>query len=152
MYHFMVRRILGKAFRDINEGAYEKILPQFSAQHRHVMFGHHALGGERHTLHSTTAWYERLKRLLPGLQFEIRGIAVTGWPWRTLAMVSWSDRFTLPDGMSGSNQGVHEFMLAWGRVRSLLVHCDTAKLERYCDQIAAAGNAEALAAPICDLQ
>jgi hypothetical protein len=150
MYHFFVRRVLRKAFRDINEGAYQRILPQFAAQHRHVLFGNHALAGERHTLRSTTDWYGRLGRLLPGLQFDIRGMAVSGWPWRTLAMVAWNDHFTLPDGSAGSNQGVHEFTLSWGRVQSLLVHCDTSKLEGYCAQLARSGKSEALAAPICD--
>jgi hypothetical protein len=150
MYHFIVRRILGKAFRDINEGAYERILPQFAVRHRHAMFGHHALAGERHTLATTTQWYARLRRLLPDLQFEVRGIAVAGWPWRTLALVAWNDRFTLPDGTTGSNQGVHEFVLSWGRVQSLLVHCDTSRLEEYCARIASAGIPEALAAPLSD--
>jgi hypothetical protein len=150
MYHLMVRRNLRQAFRDINAGIYERIVARFSAQHRHVMFGRHALAGERRTLPSTVAWYGRLKRLLPDLQFRIHGIAVSGWPWRTLAAVTWSDRFSLPDGTVGMNQGVHEFTLKWGRVHSLLVHCDTAKLERYFQQIAASGIPEALAAPIED--
>jgi hypothetical protein len=151
MYHLMVRRNLRQAFRDINAGAYEPIVAKFSAEHRHVMFGRHALAGERRTLPSTAQWYGRLKRLLPDLQFQIHGIAVTGWPWLTLALVTWSDRFSLPDGSLGMNQGVHEFILKWGRVHSLRVHCDTGKLERYCQQIAAGGNPEALAAPISDL-
>jgi hypothetical protein len=151
MYHFMVRRVLRKAFRDINAGAFQRILPQFSVRHRHVMFGNHALAGERHSLSSTTEWYARLGRLLPDLQFEIHAIAVSGWPSRTIAMVGWTDHFTLPNGIPGSNQGVHEFQLSWGQVKSLQIHCDTAKLQDYCLRIAAAGVPEALAAPICDL-
>jgi hypothetical protein len=79
-----------------------------------------------------------------------RAGAVAGWPWRTVALVSWVDHFTLPDGAAGSNQGVHEFVLRWGRVQSLEVHCDTARLAGYCARIAAAGVAEALAPPISD--
>jgi hypothetical protein len=150
MYHFIVRRLLSRAFRDINAGAYERIVPQFSATHRHVMYGNHALGGERRTLASTTRWYARLKRLMPDLKFDIRSIAVTGWPWHTVATVAWADRFSLPDGTVGSNQGVHEFVLRWGRVQSLAVHCDTARFEAYCARMAAAGRSEALAAPIAD--
>lgn len=102
-------------------------------------------------IRSTTQWYARLKRLLPGLRFDIDAIAVTGWPWRTIATVTWKDRFTLPDGSTGANQGVHEFELRWGRVHKLEVHCDTAKLENYCRHMAAAGIAEAAAAPISDV-
>lgn len=151
MYHSIVKRKLRRAFRDINAGAYERILPQFAASHRHVMYGDHALAGERHTIASTTQWYGRLKRLLPDLQFDVHSVAVTGWPWRTFATVIWSDRFSLPDGSVGSNQGVHAFELRWGLVASLAVHCDTARLAAYCGQIAALGVSEAAASPISDV-
>ncbi|MBI3367270.1 MAG: nuclear transport factor 2 family protein [Burkholderiales bacterium] len=150
MYHWIVRRKLRQAFRDINAGRYERIVPQFSARPRHAMHGDHALGGERRTLASTTAWYARLQRLLPDLAFEVRAIAVTGWPWRTLATVTWDDRFTLPDGTPASNHGVHEFELRWGRVHSLVVHCDTARLQGYCARMVASGVSEAGAPPITD--
>jgi len=151
MYHFIVRRKLARAFRDINAGAYERIVPQFAAQHRHVVYGMHALAGERCTLPSTSAWYQRLQRLLPDLRFDVKAIAVSGWPWRTVALVSWTDRFSLPDGSQGANQGVHEFELRWGRVTALAVHCDTARLAGYCQRLAEAGRGEAAAPPISDL-
>ena len=148
MYHFIVKQKLRRAFADINAARYERIVPQFATSHRHVMYGEHALGGERHTIKSTAAWYARLQRLLPNLRFDMQAIAVTGWPWNTTAMVSWNDHFTLPDGSAGSNQGVHVFGLAWGRVTALAVHCDTAKFQRYCARIAQLGQAEATTAPI----
>ncbi len=122
MYHFIVKRKLRRAFANINAGRYETIVPQFASEHRHVMYGDHALGGERRTIASITAWYDRLHRLLPDVSFDVQAIAVTGWPWHTVAMVTWNDRFTLPDGSAGNNQGVHVFSLAWGRVSSLVVH------------------------------
>lgn len=150
MYHFIVKQKLRRAFADINAGRYERIVPQFAAQHRHIMYGEHALAGQRHTLASTRAWYERLQRLLPDLRFDVHAIAVTGWPWNTTAMVSWKDHFTLPDGSAAGNQGVHVFTLAWGRVTSLAVHCDTAKLAGYCESIKVGGCPEAAAPPITD--
>ena len=150
MYHFIVKQTLRRAFGDINAGRYERIVPLFAAEHRHVMYGENALGGERHTIQSTTAWYARLQRLLPDLRFDVQAIAVTGWPWNTTALVSWNDHFTLPDGNAGSNQGVHVFGLKWGRATSLAVHCDTAKLQRYCERIAQLGTTEATATPISD--
>ncbi len=151
MYQFIVRQKLRAAFRDINAARYDRIVPQFAARHRHVMHGQHALGGVRHTLASATLWYARLHRLLPDLRFDVHAIAVTGWPWNTVATVVWNDHFTLPDGSPGSNQGVHVFGLAWGRVTSLAVHCDTAKFQAYCTQMTQSGLAEAGAAPIIDL-
>jgi len=150
MYHFIVKQKLRRAFRDINAGRYDRIVPQFAARHQHTMYGNHALAGERTTITSTAQWYGRLQRLLPDLCFDVHAVAVTGWPWSTVATVAWNDHFTLPDGSPGSNQGVHAFGLAWGRVTSLAVHCDTAKLEGYCLRMAAMGREEAIAAPITD--
>ncbi len=150
MYHFIVKQKLRRAFSDINASRYERIVPQFAAEHRHIMYGNHALGGERHTIESTTAWYARLQRLLLDLRFDVQAIAVTGWPWNTTAMVCWNDHFALPDGSAGSNQGVHVFGLAWGRVTSLAVHCDTAKFAGYCELMATHGMVEAKGTLIID--
>lgn len=150
MYHAVVRAKLRAAFAAINRGAYERVLPQFAEPLRHVMHGTHALAGERHTLAATRRWYARLQRLLPDLRFDVRAIAVTGWPWHTTATVCWTDHFTLPDGSRGSNEGVHEFTLRWGRVHGLAVHCDTARLQAYCARMAACGVAEAAEPPITD--
>lgn len=151
MYHLIVRSKLRRAFAAINRGDYSAIVAQFAPRHRHVMYGRHALAGERNTHASTARWYARLQRLLPGLHFEVHAIAVAGWPWHTVATVTWSDRFTLPDGSPGTNEGVHEFVLRWGRVHTLAVHCDTARLAAYCQRMAQCGLAEAVAAPITDL-
>lgn len=152
MYHAIVRRKLRRAFADINAGRYEGIVAQFAPRHRHAMAGQHALAGERRSLASTALWYERLQRLLPGLAFDIRAIVVGGMPWHTVATVAWDDRFTLPDGTTGSNTGVHEFELRWGRVRSLVIHCDSQRLQRYCERLVECGVAEAGAAPITDVR
>ena len=148
MYHAIVRRKLLNAFAELNAGRYEGIPAQFAAAHRHRMVGNHALGGERRDLAATTRWYARLQRLLPGLRFEVDGVWVSGWPWRTRAVISWRDRFQLPGGREGSNVGMHEFELRWGRVSALTVHCDTARLAAYLAEVAAAGQPEALAEPI----
>lgn len=148
MYHFIVARRLRQAFDALNAGRYDSIPAQFAARHRHRMVGEHALGGERQSLAATTRWYERLQRLLPGLRFEVDGVWVSGWPWRTRAVIAWRDRFQLPGGREGSNCGMHEFELRWGRVSAMTVHCDTARLAGYLAEVAAAGQPEALAAPI----
>jgi ketosteroid isomerase-like protein len=150
MYHAIVRHKLRRAFADINAGRYEGIVAQFAPRHRHAMPGRHALAGERHGAESTARWYARLQRLLPGLAFDVRAIVVGGMPWKTTAAVAWDDRFTLPDGTQGSNTGVHEFELRWGRVHSLVIHCDSQRLQGYCDRLVACGVAEAGAAPITD--
>ncbi len=152
MYHAIVRRKLRRAFADINAGRYDGIVAQFAPQHRHAMAGRHALAGDRRSVASTARWYERLQRLLPGLQFDVRAIVVGGMPWHTTAAVSWDDRFALPDGTQGSNTGVHEFELRWGRVSSLVIHCDSQRLQQYCEHLVACGVAEAGAEPITDVR
>jgi ketosteroid isomerase-like protein len=151
MHHAIVRRKLQAAFAAINAGRYEGVLAAFAPDHRHAMAGVHALGGERRSLASTRRWYLRLQRLLPGLAFRVRSVVVRGAPWRTVALVAWDDAFRLPDGTLGTNHGVHEFELRWGRVSSLTVHCDTQRLSGYLQCMAAAGIAEAAAAPISDV-
>jgi ketosteroid isomerase-like protein len=147
MYHRIVKRRLRRAFDDINAGRYDRIVPQFAPAHRHTFFGDHALGGTRRALDATRAWYGRLARVFPDLRFEIRGIAVAGWPWDTVAMIEWTDHFSV-NGTPAGNQGVHVFRLRWGRVVELSVYCDTAKLCGYLDEKAATGLAEATAPPI----
>jgi hypothetical protein len=148
MYHAIVKRKLLAAFEELNAGRYAGIPGQFATRHCHSMVGAHALGGERRDLGATTRWYARLQRLLPGLHFEIDGVWVSGWPWRTRAVVAWRDRFQLPGGREGRNRGMHEFELRWGRVSALTVHCDTGRLAGYLAEVAAAGQPEALAEPI----
>jgi ketosteroid isomerase-like protein len=150
MYHAIVRAKLRRAFRQINAGRYDPIVAQFAEPHVHVMHGEHAMSGERRSIASTARWYARLQRLMPDLRFEIEHIAVAGWPWRTVAFVAWTDQFTLPDGTRTANQGVHVFGLRWGKVHSLAVHCDTARLEGLLRRAAALGLGEAIAPPIDD--
>ncbi len=148
MYHFIVSQKIRRSFADLNAGRYDAIVAQFAGPHRHSMVGQHALAGERHSPAATARWYARLQRLLPGLQFQLESIAVSGWPWDTHALVSWKDSFTLPDGSPGNNQGVHAFRIAWGKIRSMEVHCDTERLRGYLARMQAQGVEEAQAAPI----
>lgn len=150
MYHWFVRRKLEAAFRAIAQRDYAAIVGQFAASHAHVFHGRHALAGTRTNLASTARWYERLARVFPDLAFEVDDVVIEGTPWNTRAMVAWRDRFTLPNGESGQNQGIHVFELAWGKVRRLEIHCDTSALEGYLARIAELGIGDAVAPPIQD--
>lgn len=150
MYGWIIRSKLERTFAHINAGEYARVLAAFAPEHEHVFHGDHALGGRRRAIDTTTRWYARLAKIFPDLAFEIRSIAVEGWPWKTRAIVEWRDTFTLPNGERGSNQGVHALELVWGRVKRLEIYCDTARLSQYCTAIASAGVAEAAAPPIID--
>jgi ketosteroid isomerase-like protein len=150
MYHAIITRKVRSSFAALNRGDVGPVVAAFAPEHVHSFYGEHPLGGTRTQLETTRAWYARLRRLFPDLAFAIEAITVSGMPWATTAMVEWTDRFSLPDGSVGSNQGVHVLRLAWGRVVGLRVYCDTQKLAAYCAQAAAQGRLEGGLAPLHD--
>ena len=150
IYRMIVERQLRRAFDALNRGDCAPVLAAFARRVEHTFYGEHALSGTRSAPDSLRRWYERLGILLPDLHFDIDSVVVRGWPWNTVAMVEWRDRFTLRDGRRRGNQGVHVLRLRWGRVISLRIHCDTQKLEHVLDELRAQGVDEAGAAPISD--
>ena len=46
------------------------------------------------------AWFARLFDLFPGITFEVRDIAVVGWPWNTALTVRLGSAHGLPMGPS----------------------------------------------------
>jgi len=150
IYRSIVERKLRRAFEALNRGDHAPVLASFGAPVEHVFFGAHALGGARRDLQGIVAWYARLKTILPDLRFDLGAVAVSGMPWNTTALVEWRDTFTLPDGSRRGNQGVHALRLAWGKVVSLRIYCDTQLLEAILREMQAQGRAEAGLAPIGD--
>lgn len=69
-------------------------------------------------------------------------------PWNTRAVVHWHKIETLRDGTQSISEGIHLIMLRWFRVTSIDVFQDTAETEAELQRLAAAGIAEAAAAPI----
>lgn len=149
MYHAIVKRRLLNSFAALNRGNYPVITRQFSKDATHWFSGTgHPLAGLRRSQASIFAWYDRLARLMPDLRFDIEQVAVSGWPWRTVAMLSWSDALHDRVGKAYANRGVHLIQLRWGKVVDLQVYCDTEYLQGYFDALAQQGVAEASAAPI----
>jgi ketosteroid isomerase-like protein len=149
MYHSIVRAKVRSAFATANRGDWSEVLAAFSPRLEHVFHGEHALGGRRTKPETIRAWYERLARVFPDLQFELHRVDVTGWPWATNVAVEWTDRFGVGEGR-GQNHGVHLLRFEWGRITKLDIYCDTQKLERVLAHKAQLGIGEALAAPIAD--
>lgn len=150
MYSLIVRSQIRKAFEQLNKGNYPAIVKQFSPDAEHVFYGNSALGGRRHTPASIAKWYKRLPVIFPDLRFDLKSIGVSGWPWNTTVAVEWVDHFTLRDGTRESNQGVHLFRLRFGKVVSLHIYCDTAKLDSILARLVEQGVNEAGASPIED--
>jgi len=148
MYHAIVRSKLRDSFAQVNKGNYDAIVRQFAPGAEHWFSGSHALAGHRTTPKEIQAWYERLATVLPDLRFEITNIAVQGWPWNTVAFVEWVDYLTDRTGQQYSNRGVHALRLAWGKIESLRIYCDTELLSEVLSTLGDQGVEEAVAAPI----
>jgi hypothetical protein len=150
MYHAIVRRRITALFAAIGRGDAQPVLDAFAPRFAHSFLGRSALGGTRHSLAATQGWYERLYRLLPGIKFDIRAIAVAGPPWNTLAVVDWRESNDGADGVRTENFGSHIARISWGRMTALAICPDTAGLQATLDRLAHAGFAEAHAPPIED--
>lgn len=150
MYHYIVKRNLIRSFQALNRGDYEVITRQFPKKDVSHWFSgeHHPLSGLRRSRSAILAWYERLARLMPDLQFHIEKIAVSGFPWRTTAMLEWTDSLTDRAGTRYANRGVHVLTIRWGKVASLEVFCDTEYLQGYFKALREQGVTEAGEAPI----
>ena len=150
MYHAIVRQKLQKVFDDLNNREYEGVLQQLAPRFEHVFFGAHALGGVRHTVQAYRLWFERLFRLFPDIQFEVKNIVVKGWPWDTIAAVEWVDQLKARDGNVHHNAGVHIIRFRWARVAEIRIYHDTEKLAEICQRQAATGLEESVAPQIVD--
>lgn len=150
MYHAIVRRRIRALFDAVNHGHAEPVLQSFARDFEHRFLGETALGGARHSLAATRAWYERLYRLLPDISFVLHRISVSGPPWNTLVLVEWTETNSGTDGIRTENHGVHVARLAWGRMTQLVICPDTIAVKASLDRMALAGNSEAMAAPIVD--
>jgi ketosteroid isomerase-like protein len=150
MYSFFVRKFVRQVFQSLNEGDYETVLKGVSPTITHTFSGSHALGGTRHSIEAMRQWFQRLYRLSPGLNFDIKNIAVSGAPWDTTIAVEWVDSATPADGSDYVNEGVHAIKMRWGKAVYIHAYLDTQKVEAMCDRLVKAGFAEAAALPIED--
>jgi len=150
MYHSIVRKIITQGFRDLSRGNYEAVLKRFSTDVHFFFEGEHAMGSELHSLPAVRRWFQRVLQLFPGLQFDVRQVIVSGWPWDTVAVTQLQVAATLRNGQPYRNSLVQIVRLRWGRVIDDYLLENTQMLVAALEQQAQAGIAEALAAPIHD--
>lgn len=148
MYHAFVRRNISAAFAGLSAGRIEAVTDTLSPHAVHYFAGTHALSGTRRTPASIRAWYERLLRLLQGIEFTLHEVRVAGGPWRTQVEAIWTETNRGTDGVVTRAEGVNLIEVRWGRVTRVRIYPDTVMLERTLQRIAAHGTAEALAPPI----
>jgi ketosteroid isomerase-like protein len=148
VYRALVSRRIRGVFESLNR--HDPPMGDAAEDVHHVFPGDHPLGGERHSREALGRWFERLFRLFPGSHFEVRRVAVRGWPWDTWAAVEWVDRVGPAVGEPYVNEGSHWIRIRWGRVIEIHAYLDTQKVADACREMAAGGIEEAAAAPILD--
>lgn len=149
MYRWFIRRQIRAAFAALSRGDGQSLTAHLSPEVHHAFPGGGALGGERDNLADVEAWFERLFRLLPGLEFEIHTIAVDGNPLDTRVGVEWTNAGTLLDGSRYANHGAHIIRLSRGRITSFHAYLnDIDELTDALARLARHGIEEAAAAPI----
>lgn len=150
MYHAIVRRNVRKLFDALGRGDVDYAVAGMANRFEHIFPGDHTLGGTRHTPAAIRLWIERLLRVLPGLNFHIKHLAVSGQPWNTTVVVEWRDFATLANGEAYVNDGAHVIQLRWGKVVVLHAYLDTQIMIDAMNIMQAAGCAEAGAPKIED--
>jgi ketosteroid isomerase-like protein len=148
LYHTIVRRRARGVFERLNRGDWPSLMASFAKDVYHAFPGEHALGGQRHSREALGDWFERLFRLFPHPDFDVRHVASRGWPWNTWVSVEWIDHVTPREGEPYISEGTHWMHLRWGRVTEIHAYLDTQRVAEACRQMAAAGIEEADAEPI----
>ncbi len=151
LYASIVERVIRDGFQSLSRGDCEPVIGKFLPQAYFRFVGHHALGAELHEIAAIRRWFERLLRLFPGIQFEVRDVKVSGLPWDTLVVTQLGIRATLPDGQSYRNDALQVVRLRWGRIVEDFIYEDTHVLVTALAQIARQGVTEAASEPIRDV-
>jgi ketosteroid isomerase-like protein len=155
MYKTIVRWRVRSLFAEANRGNWQAIIDTLSPTFVYRFVGNTPLGGTRTTKPAMRAWFQRIYRLVPDAQLHPQTIVVEGMPWNTRVMTYVKFRGTMPPvgdsaGAPYENEVMQLMQLKWGRITSVLTIEDTQRFVDILPALAAAGIADATAAPITD--
>jgi ketosteroid isomerase-like protein len=154
IYRAIVRKRVHTLFAEANRGNWPAIVDGLAPTFIYRFVGDTPLGGTRTTDAAMRQWFERLYRLFPGSQFVPETIVVEGPPWRTMIMTYVKIQGTAPDtdGVLApyENEFMQRMVLRWGKIHDVLTLEDTQRFVALLPRLAAAGIADATAAPITD--
>ena len=129
VYRYIVSRRVQAVFAELSRGNYRPALEGVADDAHHAFAGDHPLGGERDSAEALERWFERLFRFF-SLEFDVKQVAVAGWPWKTTVAVEWVARVTPAAGPQYGNHGAHLIGMRWGRIVYIHAHEDSQAVER----------------------
>ena len=148
MHGVIAQRRVRRVFAALSRGDVGPALAGMAPDVHHRFAGEHALGGERHDRDAVRLWFERLFRLFPQLDFTVTRTVASGRPWDLTVVVEWRADVTPQVGERYVNVGAHVVRVRRGRVVCLHAYEDSQAVAEALRAMAAAGVAEAAAAPI----
>lgn len=149
MYHFIVKQIIRKGFRELSRGNHHAVTGLMAADCHYHFVGQHALSGHRHNRKLIESWFERFLRILPGFQFTPTEVLVSGWPWHTTIAVRLRVCWPMPDGGLYENVAAQFITLKWFKAVDVLTADDSQRVAVLLSLLADKyGVAEAAATPI----
>ncbi|MBZ0279210.1 MAG: nuclear transport factor 2 family protein [Anaerolineae bacterium] len=150
MFQRIVERQVHQGFAAISRGDFDTLLKQFSPQVHFSFAGDHAMGGEFHHRETVRQWFQRIKRIFPGLEITAQQVVVSGMPWDMQVVTKFQVRDMLADGTLYRNQGVQMMRIRWGQVVEDHLLEDTQYLVNTLGRLAGMGVSEASAPPLKD--
>jgi len=148
LYAAIVKRRTRNIFALVDTQQFDKVMASCAPDVTHQFGGTHALGGKRSGIAALRRWFDRLGRLVPGLDLDVKEMWVKGPPWDTKVFVRWTGDDKFPDGSPYQNHGVHIIHLRWGKLTSLDANVDSQIVAKLMDALAASGVEEARATPL----
>jgi ketosteroid isomerase-like protein len=149
MFRALAARRVRTAWEHLARRDYGYVLDQLAPTFTHSFAGNHSLGGTRSSREIQDAWFQRLFRLLPDIEFEVEDVLVRGWPWRTRAIALIRVHATIA-GRPYENEVAQTIDLRWGSIIRIHNLEDTQKLAAALEQLADAGIDEARAEQITE--
>ena len=150
MYHAIVRANVRALFEALNRSDIDYVVAGLASRFEHIFRVTTPWAGCGTPSPRSGAGLSGCFACSRSSDFEIKHIAVSGWPWRTTVVVEWRDYATLADGGEYVNDGAHAIQLSWGKVVVLHAYLDTQVIIDAMRKMAAAGVEEALAPKIED--
>jgi ketosteroid isomerase-like protein len=150
MYATIVSHNIRTSWQALNKHNCAPVLQQMAPKFRYVFLGNHALSGERYNKATLERFFERVFRLFPDANFEVREILVKGMPWNTTAVALVNITAKLPNGQAYTNEISQTIRLRWGKITEIRTLEETQALMAALQTLLESGVTEAGAAPIED--